>query len=109
MSLIGDEIRDQPRAWNRACDLARDSRAALPAGERIAVLGCGSSWRAAKALAALRERTGAGETDAFAASEAVLARPYDRVVAISRSGTTTEIRRALETVRDGTTYVAMLG
>jgi len=109
MSLISDEIRDQPHAWKRASALARDSRAALPAGERIAVIGCGSSWHAAKALAALRERSGAGETDAFAASEAVLARPYDRVVAISRSGTTTEIRRALELVRDGTPTVAMVG
>src|SRR5262245_17612173 len=60
MSLISDEIRDQPHAWKRACALARDSRAALPAGERIAVIGCGSSWHAAKALAALRERSGAG-------------------------------------------------
>ena len=42
-----------------------------------------------------RGRRRSGETDAFAASEAPLGRPYDRVVAISRSGTTTEVRQAL--------------
>ncbi len=108
MSLIAEEINDQPRAWSRAAELARES-AALPAGERIAVIGCGSSWHAAKTLAALRELSGGGETDAFAASEAFLDRGYDRVVAISRSGATTEILRALERVRAGTTTVALVG
>ncbi len=108
MSLVEEEIRDQPRAWSSAAELARGA-AALPAGERIALIGCGSSWHAAKALAALREIERAGETDAFAASEGVLDRRYDRVVAISRSGATTEIRRALERVREGTTTVAIVG
>jgi fructoselysine-6-P-deglycase FrlB-like protein len=108
MSLVAEEIRDQPRAWSRAADLAREIPA-LPAGERIAVIGCGSSWHAAKTLAALRESSGGGETDAFAASEAFLDRGYDRVVAVSRSGATTEILRALELVRAGTTTVAMVG
>ncbi len=109
MSLIAEEIRDQPRAWSLAADLGRESSSLLPAGERVAVIGCGSSWHAAKALAALRELSGRGETDAFAASEALLDRRYDRVVAISRSGATTEIRRALQRVPPGTTTVALVG
>jgi fructoselysine-6-P-deglycase FrlB-like protein len=109
MSLVGEEILDQPRAWSRAADLARAVPGALPRGERIAVIGCGSSWHAAKALAALRELSAQGETDAFAASEALLDRSYDRVVAISRSGATSEIRQALERVRMGTTTVALVG
>jgi fructoselysine-6-P-deglycase FrlB-like protein len=109
MSLVAEEILDQPRAWSLAADLARAASPALPADERIAVIGCGSSWHAAKALAALRELSGAGETDAFAASEALLERSYDRVVAISRSGATTEIVRALELVRPGTTTVGLVG
>jgi fructoselysine-6-P-deglycase FrlB-like protein len=107
--LIAEEILDQPRAWSRAADLARRIPDALPAGERIALIGCGSSWHAAKAVAAIRELNGAGETDAFAASEALLDRSYDRVVAISRSGATSEIRRALDLVRSGTTTVALVG
>jgi fructoselysine-6-P-deglycase FrlB-like protein len=109
MSLVAEEIRDQPRAWALAADLAHHIPAVLPAGERIAMIGCGSSWHAAKSLAALRELNRHGETDAFAASEAVLDRPYDRVVAISRSGKTTEIRRALDLVRAGTRTIAIVG
>ncbi len=109
MSLVAEEILDQPRAWSRAVELARRTPDALPAGEHVAVIGCGSSWHVAKALAALRELNGRGETDAFAASEALLDRDYDRVVAISRSGATTEIRRAIELARPGTTTVALVG
>nr|WP_312034051.1 sugar isomerase [Actinoplanes sp. TBRC 11911] len=59
----------------------------------------------AKAYANLRERTGQGETDAFQASEFPYDRRYDRVIAITRSGTTTEIVdlvRALTTEASGT-------
>src|SRR6266511_1469911 len=50
-----------------------------------------------QAYAALRERAGHGETYASAASEfTTTARRYDRVIAISRSGTTTEVLAALD-------------
>jgi fructoselysine-6-P-deglycase FrlB-like protein len=62
-----------------------------PPGERVAVVGCGTSWFMAMAYAALREATGQGETDAFAASEFPRGRRYDRLIAITRSGTTTEV------------------
>ena len=109
MSIVAEEIGGQPQAWARAADLAGELPGILPAGERIAVIGCGSSWHAAKALAALREGSGRGETDAFPASEALLGRRYDRVVAISRSGATSEIRRALKLVGSGATTVALVG
>ncbi len=109
MSVVEEEIRDQPRAWSLAVELAGGAGEVLPEGERIAVIGCGSSWHAAKAVATLRELGGVGETDAFAASESRLERGYDRVVAISRSGATTEILRALELVRPGTPTVALVG
>ena len=93
---VAREIRSQPDAWNRALDLLPSVQGALPApGERVAVIGCGTSWLMAKAYAALREEAGAGETDAFAASRFPAERKYDRVVAISRSGTTTEVLRAI--------------
>lgn len=97
MSEIEREIASQPACWRRAAELAEAAAGSLPhAGARVAVVGCGTSFHMAKAVAALRERAGEGETDAFAASEAPLARPYDEVVAISRSGTTTEVLRYLE-------------
>jgi fructoselysine-6-P-deglycase FrlB-like protein len=94
---VAREIASQPESWQRAVDLLPSLESALPApGERVAVLGCGTSWFMAEAYATLRERAGAGETDAFAASRFPADRKYDRVVAISRSGTTTEVLRAIE-------------
>lgn len=61
----------------------------------MAAIGCGTSLFVARAFAALREHLGQGETDAFAASEFPLGRRYDRLVALSRSGTTTEMVRLL--------------
>ncbi|GGK82357.1 SIS domain-containing protein [Mangrovihabitans endophyticus] len=90
MTHVQAEIASQPECWTRAAELA--GAPGLPApGERVAVVGCGTSWFMAKAYAALRERAGQGETDAFQASEFPAARAYDRVVAITRSGTTTEV------------------
>ncbi|WP_214414865.1 SIS domain-containing protein [Sphaerisporangium fuscum] len=84
------EIASQPDCWRRAVRLAGSEALPRP-GERVAVVGCGTSWFIAQAYAILRERAGQGETDAFAASEAPLGRTYDRVLALTRSGTTTEV------------------
>jgi fructoselysine-6-P-deglycase FrlB-like protein len=94
---VDREIRSQPESWARAIALLPDVADVLPArGERVAVIGCGTSWFMAGAYAMAREAAGAGETDFFAASEFPAHRHYDRVVAISRSGTTTEVVRAVE-------------
>ncbi|MEV6329219.1 sugar isomerase [Streptomyces sp. NPDC051909] len=86
------EIASQPGTWKRAAESAALFAEALPRrGERVAVVGCGTSWFMALAYAELREKGGHGETDAFAASEFPHGRRYDRVIAITRSGTTTEV------------------
>ncbi|MFI7533490.1 SIS domain-containing protein [Streptosporangium sp. NPDC049376] len=93
------EIVSQPDCWRRA--VAETPRDALPRpGERVAVIGCGTSWFVAQSYAVLRERAGQGETDAFAASEFPVGRPYDRVLALTRSGTTTEVLDALAALRE---------
>ncbi|MGH1525806.1 SIS domain-containing protein [Leifsonia sp. L25] len=93
------ELRSQPETWARAAAL-RAEQALLPAsGERIAVVGCGTSWFMAQSYAALRESAGHGLTDAYAASEAVIDRDYDAIVAISRSGTTTEVIELVDGLR----------
>ena len=86
------ELASQPDSWLRAAELAGHVGDLLPArGERVAVTGCGTSWFIAQCYAAAREAAGQGETDAFAASEFPVGRRYDRIVVLSRSGTTTEI------------------
>jgi fructoselysine-6-P-deglycase FrlB-like protein len=93
---VSREIARQPHAWEQARERLSEFAAMLPAsGERVAVIGCGTSWFMATAYAALREAAGDGETDAFAAGQWPSSRRYDRVVAITRSGTTTEILRAI--------------
>jgi fructoselysine-6-P-deglycase FrlB-like protein len=76
--------------------MAGSAGTALPGpGERVAAIGCGSSLNVARCYAALREAAGQGETDAFPASEVPAARRYDRLMYISRTGTTTEVLDAL--------------
>jgi fructoselysine-6-P-deglycase FrlB-like protein len=134
MSYLSDEIASQPECWSMAIELAASARSArtaqtvrtgtaqaaqaartaptartaLPApGERVAAIGCGSSLNVACCYAALREAAGQGETDAFPASEVPATRQYDRVLYISRTGTTTEVLDALRRVRQGTTTTAV--
>ncbi|MGO9220215.1 MAG: SIS domain-containing protein [Streptosporangiaceae bacterium] len=102
------EVASQPACWRRAGQLAADLAGVLPApGERVAVAGCGTSWFMAQSYAAAREAAGHGETDAFAASEMPLGRAYDRVLVLSRSGTTTEIVQLLERLRGTAPTVAI--
>lgn len=92
MAYVDEEIASQPESWLRAAAYAKEVTDALPQpGERVAVTGCGTSWFMAMAYAQLREAAGQGETDAFAGSEFPVGRTYDRVIAITRSGTTSEI------------------
>ncbi|MEV7190794.1 sugar isomerase [Streptomyces sp. NPDC093510] len=91
MSRTAAEIATQPACWRRAVEAAAGFEGLPQPGERVAVTGCGTSWFMAIAYAALREAAGLGETDAFASSEFPAGRTYDRVVAITRSGTTTEV------------------
>ena len=96
MSYLAEEIASQPERWAKAIAMAASAGPALPArGERVAVIGCGSSLSVARCYAALRESAGHGETDAFPASEVPAARRYDHMVYVSRTGTTTEVLDAL--------------
>ncbi|ROP54863.1 SIS domain-containing protein [Streptomyces sp. PanSC9] len=108
MTHVEDELNSQPACWIRAAEEAGRHRAALPdPGERVAVVGCGTSYFMAQAVAALREGSGRGETDAFAASEFPAGRSYDRVVALTRSGTTTEVLQLLAELKGRTRTTAV--
>lgn len=108
MSEIAHEIESQPACWAEAARRAPETSESLPRrGERVAAVGCGTSLFIAQAYAGVREAAGHGPTDAFPASEFPLGRAYDRVLAISRSGTTTEVVRLLERLGHGAATVAI--
>jgi len=107
-TITGEEIESQPAVWARAL-LEQDRSAFGLPGERVLFLGCGTSAFVAESLALLRERAGLGETDAAYASEWMPGRHYDRVVAITRSGSTSEVLTALASVDPGTRRTAITG
>jgi fructoselysine-6-P-deglycase FrlB-like protein len=103
MTHVSAEITDQPSAWARAAELVHTDPVlhAFPGrGQRVAIIGCGTSLFMAQSFAALREGSGHGETDAFPASEFPRHRSYDTVVALTRSGTTTEVLWLLGSLRN---------
>jgi fructoselysine-6-P-deglycase FrlB-like protein len=108
MRAITTEIASQPALWRKAASVAPAVLGMLPApGEPAAAIGCGTSHHIALAYAALREERNLGTTDAAIASELSPHRNYGRVVAISRSGTTTEVLRTLERLRGNIATVAV--
>ncbi|MDQ0989222.1 SIS domain-containing protein [Streptomyces sp. V3I7] len=108
MTHVEDELNSQPECWTRAAATAGRHGGALPApGERVAIVGCGTSYFMAQAIAGLREDAGQGETDAFAASEFPRGRSYDRVLALTRSGTTTEVLDLLGQLKGRTRTTAV--
>lgn len=109
--LTSEEVASQPSCWKIALQQGRERPTGLPAhGERVLVLGCGTSYYLGAAYAWLREAAGHGLTDALIASEVpTRLRDYDRVVVISRSGTTKEVLQAFEKVPSGTPVTAIVG
>lgn len=108
MSVTEREIDSQPAVWERASRIVHEIASQLPSkGQRVAVIGCGTSYYIAQAVAAARESRGCGESDAFVASEMPASRRYESVIAISRSGTTTEVARALAGLPGGVRSVAI--
>jgi fructoselysine-6-P-deglycase FrlB-like protein len=108
VSVTLEEIESQPAVWRQAVETALDVAPRLPpAGRRIAIVGCGTSYYIAQSVAVARESAGQGESDAFVASEMPTTRTYDAVLAISRSGTTTEVARALKALPAGIPSLAI--
>ncbi|MGV8882710.1 MAG: SIS domain-containing protein [Rhodoglobus sp.] len=110
MTITETEIASQPAVWRQALELAPAVAALLAVkSERVLIIGCGTSEFIAESIAVLRERAGFGVTDAAYASELTPWRDYDRVVAITRSGTTTEVLDALRSVPAGIRRTAITG
>ena len=104
-----EELHSQPQTWATAAELKAEQGVLPATGARIAVVGCGTSWFMAQSYAALRESSGQGQTDAFAASEAFVDRGYDAVVALTRSGTTTEVLELVDRIKGRVRTIGVIG
>lgn len=109
-TFFASEVASQPDCWRQAVTHLGGVHDVLPKpGERVAVVGCGTSWFIAQCYAGLRERAGLGWTDAFSAVDLPSTRAYDRLIAISRSGATSEVLELLRTARSTVPTVAITG
>ncbi|MEA2506726.1 MAG: hypothetical protein QOH48_1344 [Actinomycetota bacterium] len=96
MSSTIEEIASQPLLWPAAVAAATAHSSLLPPpGSRVVAVGCGTSLHIGRAWAVARQARGAGDTEAFPASE-VRGSGNDLAIFISRSGTTSEVLWAVE-------------
>lgn len=96
-SATAQEVASQPSAWRQALALPPDQLGLLPrAGESVLALGCGTSYYILDAYARLRQELTGSLTRAAIASELDELEVFDRVLYLSRSGTTSELVRVHE-------------
>ncbi len=93
MYNLDQEISSQPEVWTDH-SVATLSRRLPGRGAWVGVIGCGTSLYVAQSYASYREAQGSGQTDVFPAS-LIPPRDWDCLIAVSRSGTTTEVLDAL--------------
>ncbi len=105
-----EEIRSQPEIWERVLSDPGLGLGRLPqSGEKVLVLGCGTSYYMGDSWAQLRNGAGLGRTRAAIPSELTWVEPDEVVVAISRSGTTADVADALSSLRTSHRIVGIVG
>lgn len=60
ISYMEQELHSQPETWREAARIGAAASPLPKAGQRVAVVGCGTSWFMAQSYAALREAAGQG-------------------------------------------------
>src|SRR5579859_59050 len=91
------ELRSQPEVWQRVLDEPSGRLSVLPApDDRVAVIGCGTSYYIGDAYSRFREAQGRGLTRALIASEVDRLYEGETILLISRSGTTRDLIRVAD-------------
>src|SRR3954462_11217616 len=99
-AITSAELRTQPKMWEQAIALPDAVRSLLPqSGEKVLVLGCGTSYYVGDAYAYLRNDAGLGRTRAAIPSELTWVDDDEHLVIISRSGTTADVVEMVERYR----------
>lgn len=104
------ELTSQPEIWTQAIGLPSEQLELLPgAGERVLVIGCGTSYYVGDSYAYLRNDAGLGRTRAAIPSELTWVDDDEHIIVISRSGTTADVIEVVERFRDTHRITAILG
>lgn len=108
--ITSAELMTQPEMWQQALDLPPETLALLPAeGEKVLVIGCGTSYYIGDSYAYLRNDAGLGRTRAGIPSELNWVDDDEHIIVISRSGTTADVVEIVERYRDTHRITAILG
>ncbi|BEP14760.1 SIS domain-containing protein [Acidothermaceae bacterium B102] len=104
------EVESQPDIWARVIAEAPVTTPLLPtAGEPVLFIGCGTSYYVGESYARRRSSMGLGRTRAAIASEIPWVDADETIVVLSRSGTTTDLVRAVERVRGNARVIGIIG
>lgn len=109
-AITSAELATQPQMWAQAIDLPAETMALLPqAGEKVLVIGCGTSYYIGDSYAYLRNDANIGRTRAAIPTELNWVDDDEHIVVISRSGTTSDVIEIVEQYKDTHTITAILG
>lgn len=104
------ELTTQPEMWSRAISLPSAQLALLPSqGEKVIVIGCGTSYYIGDAYAYLRNDAGLGRTRAAIPTELTWIDDDEHIVVVSRSGTTADVVDVVKRYRTTHRITAVLG
>ncbi|QKJ18265.1 SIS domain-containing protein [Microbacterium hominis] len=104
------ELTSQPDIWAQAISLPAEEIGLLPrAGEKVILIGCGTSYYIGDSYAYLRNDAGIGRTRAAIPTELTWIDDDEHIVVISRSGTTADVIDLVERYRDTHRITAILG
>lgn len=109
-AITSAELNTQPQMWEQALSLPAEVMALLPqTGEKVLVVGCGTSYYIGDSYAYLRNDAGLGRTRAAIPTELNWVDDDEHIVVISRSGTTSDVIEIVEKYGDTHTITAILG
>lgn len=104
------ELTSQPEMWRQALSLPSDVLGLLPqAGEKVLVVGCGTSYYIGDSYAYLRNDAGIGRTRAAIPTELNWVDDDEHIVVISRSGTTADVIDIVERYQSTHRITANIG
>ena len=104
------ELTSQPEIWTQALALPAEQLGLLPQqGEKVIVIGCGTSYYVGDSYAYLRNDAGLGRTRAAIPTELTWIDDDEHIVVISRSGTTADVVEVVERYKDTHRITAILG